>query len=58
VALKLKRNGISRVRPLQGGLNLWMARKFPIEELQITRAPSPVLLAQARDQLPGGMAQT
>jgi 3-mercaptopyruvate sulfurtransferase SseA len=34
VALQLKRNGITRIRPLQGGLNLWMDRQFPIEELQ------------------------
>ena len=33
-ALALKRNGITRVRLLQGGLTLWMARKFPIEELE------------------------
>lgn len=24
------RNGISRVRPLQGGLNLWMEREYPV----------------------------
>jgi len=52
VALKLKRNGIIRVRPLQGGLNLWMDRKFPTEELRVTRAPCPDLLTEARDQLP------
>src|SRR3989442_10019875 len=31
-ALLLKRNGITRVRPLQGGLNLWMDRQFPVED--------------------------
>jgi hypothetical protein len=30
VALMLKHNGISRVRPLQGGLNLWMDRNSPL----------------------------
>jgi 3-mercaptopyruvate sulfurtransferase SseA len=34
VALQLKRNGITRVRPLQGGLDLWMDRRFPTEELK------------------------
>jgi hypothetical protein len=52
VALKLKRNGIIRVRPLQGGLNLWMDHKFPTEELQIMRAPSPALRAETLDPLP------
>ena len=33
MALLLKRNGIIRVRPLQGGLNLWMDRQFPVEDL-------------------------
>jgi hypothetical protein len=30
VALRLKRNGIMRVRPLQGGLTLWMDQQFPV----------------------------
>jgi hypothetical protein len=30
----LKRKGITRIRPLQGGLHLWMDRQFPIEELK------------------------
>ena len=30
-ALRLKRNGISRVRPLEGGLDAWRDRKFPLE---------------------------
>ncbi len=34
MALQLRRNGITRVRPLQGGLDLWMDRRFPIEELK------------------------
>jgi len=39
VALRLKRNGVTRIRPLQGGLNLWRDRQFPIEELkELSRA--------------------
>jgi hypothetical protein len=34
VALQLKRKGITRIRPLAGGLHLWMNREFPIEELK------------------------
>ena len=30
-ALRLKRNGISRVRPLEGGLDAWRERQFPVE---------------------------
>ena len=30
VALQLKRKGITRVRPLEGGLAAWMALKFPV----------------------------
>jgi len=38
VALKLKRAGITRVRPLFGGINLWMEHKFPVEELLVPPA--------------------
>ena len=34
MALRLKRRGIVRVRPLQGGLSLWMDRQLPVEELR------------------------
>ncbi len=34
MALRLKRVGITRVRPLQGGLHLWMERQFPVEALE------------------------
>jgi len=37
VALLLKRSGITRVRPLHGGISLWMDREFPTAEL---RAPT------------------
>lgn len=36
MALQLKRQGITRVRPLHGGLELWMDRKFPTMELKLT----------------------
>jgi 3-mercaptopyruvate sulfurtransferase SseA len=36
VALLLRAKGITRVRPLEGGIDAWLANKFPIE------APEPV----------------
>jgi hypothetical protein len=33
VALRLKRHGVTRVRPLLGGLALWMERQFPVERV-------------------------
>jgi rhodanese-related sulfurtransferase len=33
VALALRRKGITRVRPLEGGLAAWSARGFPVVEL-------------------------
>ena len=33
-ALKLKRQGVQRVRPLEGGLDAWRERQFPTERLE------------------------
>jgi len=42
VALQLKRSGVTRVRPLHGGLSLWMDREFPITEMkQSSRRGTP-----------------
>jgi rhodanese-related sulfurtransferase len=30
VALRLRRLGVTRVRPLEGGLDAWRARGFPL----------------------------
>jgi len=35
VALQLKHKGISRVRPLEGGLAAWMALNFPVRAVQL-----------------------
>jgi 3-mercaptopyruvate sulfurtransferase SseA len=32
VALLLKRRGITRVRPLEGGLDAWRERGYPLEQ--------------------------
>jgi 3-mercaptopyruvate sulfurtransferase SseA len=38
VALQLKRRGIARVRPLHGGLTVWIDRKFPVTEVKLMPA--------------------
>jgi hypothetical protein len=56
VALQLKRQGITRVRPLQGGFQLWMDQKFPTIELKLSAGePGLESPAQAGDSisLPG-----
>jgi hypothetical protein len=35
VALRLRRRGITRVHPLQGGLAGWMALNFPVETVAL-----------------------
>jgi hypothetical protein len=40
VALQLKRRGITRVRPLEGGLAQWMALSFPVHELPVPVIPT------------------
>ncbi|PYN83352.1 MAG: hypothetical protein DMD96_02525 [Candidatus Rokuibacteriota bacterium] len=42
MALALKRKGITRVRPLLGGLGAWLERQYPVERLQ---PPSPARTA-------------
>jgi rhodanese-related sulfurtransferase len=42
VALRLKRHGITRVRPLLGGLGLWMDNQLPTVKLvDLTTAREP-----------------
>ncbi len=38
MALLLKKNGITRVRPLVGGVGAWRERKYPLEQLGMTVA--------------------
>jgi len=40
VALQLKKRGITRVRPLQGGLDAWVAREFPVEKITVADSAS------------------
>ncbi len=43
MALLLRRNGITRVRPLAGGLEAWRERKFPLEPLSLDGIPGAPL---------------
>jgi rhodanese-related sulfurtransferase len=36
VALLLRKNGIKRIRPLQGGLNAWRERGYPLVTVTLT----------------------
>jgi rhodanese-related sulfurtransferase len=35
VALQLKRRGITRVHPLEGGIAGWMSRQYPVIQLAV-----------------------
>jgi hypothetical protein len=35
VALRLRRRGITRVRPLEGGLARWMSLQYPVIQLAL-----------------------
>jgi len=35
VALLLKKNGIKRIRPLQGGLDAWRERGYPLDTVTL-----------------------
>jgi len=35
VALRLKRRGITRVHPLEGGLARWMSLQYPVIQLAV-----------------------
>lgn len=40
MALVLKRRGITRVHPLEGGIAKWMALSFPVRELATPAIPA------------------
>ena len=47
MALLLRKNGITRVRPLAGGLEAWRQRNFPLQPLHPAGTPAATL-ADAR----------
>ncbi len=46
IALELHRKGISRVRPLLGGIDVWRERKYPMELRAIEAANAEFLFAE------------
>ena len=42
MALRLKRMGITRVRPLYGGFEAWRAKGFPLEPLPVEAEQTPL----------------
>jgi hypothetical protein len=46
VALRLKRRGITRVRPLLGGYEAWLARGYPVDAIAGAMVGSPAVAAQ------------
>jgi 3-mercaptopyruvate sulfurtransferase SseA len=38
VALLLRKQGIKRIRPLQGGLDAWRKLGYPIENIEVPAA--------------------
>jgi len=40
VALQLKRKGITRVHPLEGGLAGWMALGYPVRAIEVSAGPA------------------
>lgn len=47
MALLLRKNGITRVRLLAGGLEAWRERSFPLQSLDLAGTPAATL-ADAR----------
>jgi len=50
VALQLKRKGITRVHPLDGGLAGWMALNYPVQALQL---PAVAVSSASPSSAPG-----
>jgi 3-mercaptopyruvate sulfurtransferase SseA len=50
VALMLRRRGITRVRPLAGGLAAWREKGYPLETRQIVNRPVAEAKAETANQ--------
>jgi rhodanese-related sulfurtransferase len=37
LALLLRKHGITRIRPLQGGLEAWRERRYPVANARLTQ---------------------
>jgi hypothetical protein len=54
VALQLQRQGITRVRPLEGGMAGWMASGFPVHAVPGPVIPALAASAETGAASPGG----
>ena len=45
IALLLRKNGITRVRPLAGGIDAWREKDFPVEALTVVKVSLPTGIA-------------
>jgi 3-mercaptopyruvate sulfurtransferase SseA len=46
VALLLRKQGVKRIRPLQGGLDGWREAGFPLQEVSVTETTTIDMLTQ------------
>jgi rhodanese-related sulfurtransferase len=42
VALLLRRQGITRIRPLEGGLEAWREHNYPVSNIKLTQISTQV----------------
>jgi 3-mercaptopyruvate sulfurtransferase SseA len=42
VALLLRKQGIKRIRPLQGGLEAWREHKYPVSTTKLTQISTQI----------------
>jgi 3-mercaptopyruvate sulfurtransferase SseA len=45
VALQLRKLGITRVRPLAGGLDAWIELEYPVEDVPLVAAASAQMMS-------------
>jgi 3-mercaptopyruvate sulfurtransferase SseA len=49
VALLLQKKGITRVRPLDGGIDAWLSNKFPLEAPASINQPADKVTALSQE---------
>jgi rhodanese-related sulfurtransferase len=42
VALLLRKQGITRIRPLEGGLEAWREHKYPVANVKLTQISAQI----------------
>jgi hypothetical protein len=42
VALRLKKQGITRIRPLAGGIEAWRRLRYPVDPVPVNETPVTV----------------